>query len=78
MKCSLVKFINEFYLNHNIPLDIVYTGKMMMGIFDLIKKDYFLRGTRILAIHTGGLQGNKGMNKKFFYNLPENNKFGQC
>lgn len=75
---SLVKFINEFYLNHNIPLDIVYTGKMMMGIFDLIKKDYFLRGSCILAIHTGGLQGNKGMNKKFCYNLPENNKFGQC
>jgi 1-aminocyclopropane-1-carboxylate deaminase/D-cysteine desulfhydrase-like pyridoxal-dependent ACC family enzyme len=30
---------------------------MMFGVFDLIKKDYFARGTRIIAIHTGGLQG---------------------
>jgi 1-aminocyclopropane-1-carboxylate deaminase len=69
---SLVEFVNDFYLTQNIPLDIIYTGKMMMGIFDLIKQDYFSKGSSILAIHTGGLQGNKGMNERFSYNLPVN------
>jgi len=58
---SLIEFVNEFYSTQNIPLDAVYTGKMMMGILDLIKQDYFPRESSILAIHTGGLQGNKGM-----------------
>ena len=72
VEASLVKFVTDFYLTYNIPLDIIYTGKMMMGIFDLIKHDYFSKGSRILAIHTGGLQGNKGMNERFLYNLPVN------
>ena len=59
---ELVAFINQFKRLNTIPLDPVYTGKMMFGIFDLINKDYFKRGSKILAIHTGGLQGIKGMN----------------
>lgn len=59
---ELVHFINKFKSETDIPLDPVYTGKMMYGIVDLIKKDYFSRGTKILAIHTGGLQGIEGMN----------------
>ncbi|TYA74995.1 1-aminocyclopropane-1-carboxylate deaminase/D-cysteine desulfhydrase [Seonamhaeicola marinus] len=59
---ELVTFINEFNTENNIPLDPVYTGKMMFGIFDLIKKGFFKKGTKILAIHTGGLQGIEGMN----------------
>mgnify|MGYP001593794372 FL=1 len=42
----------------------------MFGILELIAKDYFPKGSSILAIHTGGLQGNKGMNKRFGFNLP--------
>jgi 1-aminocyclopropane-1-carboxylate deaminase len=60
---TLVDFINRFKKENNIPLDPVYTGKMMYGIFDLIEKGYFPKGSRILAIHTGGLQGISGMNK---------------
>jgi 1-aminocyclopropane-1-carboxylate deaminase len=41
-------------------LDYVYTAKMFYGIFDLLSKAYFKPQTKILAIHTGGLQGNKG------------------
>ena len=67
---ELVAFIHQFNLAQNIPLDTVYTGKMMMGIFDLIGQDYFVKGSSILAIHTGGLQGNKGMNERFGLNLP--------
>lgn len=59
---ALIDFINAFKLQTTIPLDPVYTGKMMYGILDLIAKDYFTPGTKILAIHTGGLQGIAGMN----------------
>ncbi|KGO96334.1 1-aminocyclopropane-1-carboxylate deaminase [Flavobacterium enshiense DK69] len=59
---ELIVFLNEFYRKTGIPLDPVYTGKMMFGIYDLIKKGYFKEGSKILAIHTGGLQGCKGMN----------------
>ncbi|CAH8285346.1 1-aminocyclopropane-1-carboxylate deaminase [Mariniflexile fucanivorans] len=59
---QLIAFINQFKKENNIPLDPVYTGKMMFGIFDLIEKGYFAKGTKILAIHTGGLQGIDGMN----------------
>ena len=55
---TLIAFIQNFQAKHNIPLDFVYTGKMMWGIFDLVQQGYFARGSRILAIHTGGLQGN--------------------
>lgn len=58
---ELISFINQFYNNYKIPLDFVYTGKMMFGIVDLIKKDYFPQGSKILCIHTGGLQGNKSL-----------------
>tara|TARA_R110002051_G_scaffold139763_1_gene212454 strand:+ start:13269 stop:14174 length:906 start_codon:yes stop_codon:yes gene_type:complete len=58
----LVEFINDFKSKTTIPLDPVYTGKMMYGILDMISKDYFKKGTKILAIHTGGLQGIEGMN----------------
>ncbi|WP_422861649.1 1-aminocyclopropane-1-carboxylate deaminase/D-cysteine desulfhydrase [Flagellimonas sp. W118] len=59
---DLIHFINTFRKETGIPLDPIYTGKMVFGIFDLIKKDAFKKGTQILAIHTGGLQGIKGMN----------------
>lgn len=58
----LVRFINNFRLHHKIQLDPVYTGKMMFGICDMIQKSRFPRGTKILAIHTGGLQGIAGIN----------------
>jgi len=61
---KLIDFINMVYTLHNLPLDAVYTGKMLYGIIDLIKQDYFPKGSKILAIHTGGLQGNRGMNIK--------------
>ncbi|WP_299889582.1 1-aminocyclopropane-1-carboxylate deaminase/D-cysteine desulfhydrase [uncultured Lacinutrix sp.] len=59
---ELITFINQFKKQNNIQLDPVYTGKMMFGIFDLIKKGFFPKGSKILAIHTGGIQGIQGMN----------------
>lgn len=61
---GLVQFINDFKMSTGIPLDPIYTGKMLYGILDLVQKGIFLPGTRILAIHSGGLQGIPGMNMK--------------
>ena len=59
----LIRFINDFKKENDIFLDPIYTGKMVFGVIDLIQKDYFPKGASILVIHTGGLQGIKGMNK---------------
>ena len=67
---ELIQFIDQFNVLHNIPLDAIYTGKMMLGIIDLVDKDYFPKGSSILAIHTGGLQGNRGINERFGISLP--------
>ena len=64
IKPELISFINSFKKNTQIPLDPIYTGKMMFGIYDLIDKGYFKPNSKILAIHTGGLQGIDGMNAK--------------
>ncbi len=53
---DLINFIDEFEAKHTIPLEPIYTGKMMYGLFDLIRQGKFSRGTTIVAIHTGGLQ----------------------
>ena len=58
-----IRFINWFYKEYEIPLDPIYTGKMMQKIFDLAQKDFFPKGSMILAFHTGGLQGIKGANQ---------------
>lgn len=61
---ELIVFINTFKSEHNIQLDPVYTGKMLFGIQDLIQQNYFPVGSKILAIHSGGIQGISGMNIK--------------
>lgn len=61
---DLIEFINLFYKNNSIPLDPIYTGKMMFGVLDLIDKGFFPDDSKILIIHTGGLQGVEGMNIK--------------
>ena len=63
VKPELITFLNKFYAQTRIPLDPVYTGKMMFGIVDLIEKGFFPDNAKILAIHTGGLQGIKGINR---------------
>lgn len=59
---ELIEFINNFYQKFQVPLDPIYTGKMAFGVLDLIEKKKFPKGSKILMIHTGGLQGIAGMN----------------
>lgn len=59
----LTDFMNDFYREHHVPLDIVYTGKMVYGVLDLVRKDAFPPGSKILLVHSGGLQGNRSLKK---------------
>jgi len=61
---KLITFMNHFKAIYNIPLDPVYTAKMMYGIFDAIQIGRISKEAKVLAIHTGGLQGVEGMNLK--------------
>ncbi|MDH7447786.1 1-aminocyclopropane-1-carboxylate deaminase/D-cysteine desulfhydrase [Aquimarina sp. 2201CG14-23] len=61
---DLIEFINTFRNDQGTALDPIYTGKMMYGLFDMIRSGIFKKNTRILAVHTGGLQGISGMNKR--------------
>jgi len=59
---ELIHFINDFYKQFKVPLDPIYTGKLLFGVMNMIREGYFDKGSKILAIHTGGLQGTQGMN----------------
>lgn len=67
-KCNqqLINFINDFYRKTSIPLDFIYTAKMMYGLIDLIMKGE-IKEKKIVAIHTGGLQGNFSIKDKLIY-----------
>ncbi|MCR8558180.1 pyridoxal-phosphate dependent enzyme [Mucilaginibacter sp. BJC16-A38] len=61
----LISFIKQFVAETGILIEPVYTGKMLYAIYDLAAKDYFKPGSRILAIHSGGIWGLLGMKDKF-------------
>ncbi len=63
---DLIDFMNHFFHTYEIPLDFVYTAKMMYGIMEKIKDGYFPQNSHIICLHTGGLQGNKSLKP---YNL---------
>lgn len=58
---GLLQFMNRFYERTGIPTDFVYTGKLMAACMDLVENDHFPPGSRVLVIHSGGLQGNTSL-----------------
>ncbi len=54
---DLVQFIGEMKVVYDLPLDPVYTGKLVWGVLKEIESGSFKRGSTILLLHTGGLQG---------------------
>lgn len=62
IKDENIRFINGFKERYGIPLEPIYTGKMMQRIFELIDEGYFPENSRVLCFHTGGLQGIEGAN----------------
>lgn len=67
---KLIDFIHWFWDAFGIPLDPIYTGKMAFACWDLLQQNYFPPGSRILLIHTGGLQGNEGFTQRTGIALP--------
>lgn len=61
---QLITFMNDVYTAHQLPLDIVYTGKTFYAIKDMTEKMVFNRGSKLLMVHSGGLQGNKSLPEK--------------
>ncbi len=59
---ELVSFMNLFSEQNKIVLDPIYTSKMVFGVMDMINKNYFPKNSKILMIHSGGLQGIAGIN----------------
>ncbi len=58
---ELLDFMNQYWLKHALPLDFVYTAKMMYAVTNKIKSNYFTHGSEIICLHTGGLQGNNSL-----------------
>jgi 1-aminocyclopropane-1-carboxylate deaminase len=58
---ALLQFMNKFYRHTGVLSDFVYTGKLFFAITDLIEKNYFPTASRLLLIHSGGLQGNRSL-----------------
>ena len=61
---ELIDFINWFKENFDIPLDPIYTGKSFFAVWDMIKSNKFENNLKIVILHTGGLQGIEGFNRK--------------
>ncbi len=61
---ELINFVNYFKKSTKIQLDPIYTGKMVFGVLQLIKNHYFSNYSKVLMVHTGGLQGIEGMNNR--------------
>lgn len=60
---ELIGFMNRFYEQNNIPTDMVYTGKLCYAWNQLCESGYFPSGSKLLLIHSGGLQGNRSLSK---------------
>ena len=58
---ALFSFMNQLWTLEKIPTDIVYTGKLLLAVDSLLKENYFKEGSKILVIHSGGLQGNRSL-----------------
>lgn len=61
---ELLDFMKDFHTSHGLKTDPIYSGKMFFGLCDLLNKNYFKKGSRVVALHTGGLQGIKGFEER--------------
>lgn len=68
-KPELLEFMRWFYNETGIKTDPIYTGKQAHALVDLIKKDTFLKGSTVVFLHTGGLQGIDGFEERFNLSL---------
>ncbi len=57
----LTGFMNTTFAESGIPTDFVYTGKLLFAVISMAVMKLFPPGSRILVLHTGGLQGNRSL-----------------
>lgn len=60
---ELLEFMQRFEHDHGVPLDPVYTGKLLFALYAMVEQQQFPRGTTVLAIHSGGLQGRSELKR---------------
>jgi len=70
-KLELIEFMRQFYQETSIKTDPIYTGKLFYALVDLIKKDHFEKGSTIVVVHTGGLQGIEGFEQRYGLSIYE-------
>lgn len=59
---ELIDFMHQFYLDFKVKTDVIYTAKLAFALTDLLRQNYFAANSRVVMYHSGGLQGNAGMN----------------
>lgn len=64
IKPELIQFMQYSRQQHQVQIEPIYTGKMLFGLYDLVRNDYFKPGTSVVVIHTGGLQGLAGLEER--------------
>ena len=64
IKPELLEFLDFFQVKYGIALDPIYTAKLCFGVLDLLKKDFFPPGSKVVMVHTGGLQGMEGFKER--------------
>ena len=60
---ALIRFMNNWYTETGIPTDFVYTGKVFFAADEMVRQRFFPADSRVLVIHSGGLQGNRSLPK---------------
>ncbi|MEY8263504.1 MAG: pyridoxal-phosphate dependent enzyme [Bermanella sp.] len=60
-KPELLAFMDDMEANYNLLLDPIYTAKAFYGLLDMIARGEIARGSNLLFIHSGGLQGRRGL-----------------
>lgn len=65
MDPDLISFKRNFETHFDIPLDHIYTVKLFYAVQDLLKLEKISKGSRLLIVHSGGLQGNEGFEKRY-------------
>ncbi|PMY53046.1 1-aminocyclopropane-1-carboxylate deaminase [Pseudomonas sp. GW456-L12] len=56
----LLEFIEESERHSGIPLEPLYTGKALLALKQQVEAGRFAAGSRLVFVHTGGLQGRRG------------------
>ncbi len=58
---ELISFMKKIWDTEKVPTDIVYTSKLLFAAADLLQTGYFPEKSKVLLIHSGGLQGNASL-----------------